>query len=633
MRRTLYCTICASLLLVFLLSGQMVQAEGSETASPEIDQRYDSGIKVEFDAEPLSRTQIRAGEDVILVFRIADSVSGEAITHLHPAAWLTLGQPGEDKPDQETCEGEIGALLRRGLINKKADADLNSFFILTLNVDNSIGIIDPSINLNTANLLALIRFDGTAEEWVVDEENGKVYITIPEKGKVALADLKRRNLKGYLEVGNGPKRIELSPDGLYVWVASEGSGTVSAIDRDNQSIVHTFKVGAGPMDLALDENNRFAFLASGSEGRIYIIDIQQMKEAARVETGKGELAMTWSILGSMLFAVNKESGMVMVIDPEKRSIVNRFDMEKGAASLKITPDGRYILALFPEQRSVKVIDVATNRVTGQFSTEADPDHIIFTDDYAYIRNRGTANISVVPLKDLENPGKAGVVSVPFGVTPPNKVTGSSKLNPMAVFPHGGHILGLNPADKTVSLYMEGMMVPMSSFKAYTDRPMGLLVYSQGLREGKVEGEYSATVRLEKAGKYNVPFYLESPLVAKCFELVVEENSDIVREKSQKPVFSGLFGETIFQREKPARLQFKLVDETTGNPITDVKDMVVMSFRQKSHWQHRVLARHVADGLYEAEFIYPKEGKYNVLIEARSIGISFGDLRHEVANVE
>lgn len=623
-------------LMIFMLSWQMLEAAENETETPETGQNFDRGVRVEFYAEPVSGPQIRAGEDLKVGFRITDSVSGEASTHLHPAAWLTHRRPESGKPDQATCENEIGALLRRGLIHTKADADLNSFYILTLNVDSSIGIIDPTVNINTANLLALVRFEGESAEWALDEDYGMAYVTLPQKGKVAVADLGQRTLKEYLDVGAGTRRIELPPDGRYVWVANEGIGTVSVIDRENQSVVHTLEVGPGPMDLAVDEKERFAFLGSGKGGHLSIIDIQQMKQVTRLEVGEGDPAMAWSPLGALLYLVNKKNGMVKVIDPEQRKIVNRFDLSEKISAFKATPDGRFILAIAPEKRLVKVIDTALNRVTGELATETEPDQIIFTSDYAYIRNRGTANISVIQLGGLANPSRAGVVSVPIGVTPPDQVKelvkGNFDVNPMAVFPHGGHILALNPADKTVFLYMEGMMVPMNSFKTYTARPMGLMVYNRGLREGKVEGDYTAIVRLEEAGTYNVPFYLESPLVAECFELVVHENPEIVRTRPPKPSFSGMFGDVVFQPGQVARIQFRLIDEETGAPIPDVNDVIVMSFLQRSHWQHRVVAEHIGEGVYEADFIFPREGKYKVLIEARSLGISFGDLRHEFANV-
>lgn len=621
-----------AVLALSLLLGQSTWASDPAGKIESLNSYGDTAVNIEFYAEPLQGDRILAGEDFKVGFRIADSQSKDPLTHLHPAAWLTLQRPERGRPDKEACEREISALLRRGIIQAQPEADLNNFFILTLNVDNSIGIIDPTVNLNTANLLALIRFNGEAAEWALDEEAGMAFVTQPQEGRVVVVDLGRRTLKGYLETGAGARRIELPPDGQYVWVGNDGAGTVSVIDRETQAVVHTLQVGAGPLDLAVDDRDRFAFAGSGGEGHVSIIDVRQMKEVARVDVEKGEMTLAWSRQGRVLYAGNRKTGEVAVIDPERRIAVSRISLGLPLTSLKAAPDGRFLPALSSEQRKVKVIDAATNRVTGELPTEADPAHVLFSADYAYISHEGTPNISVVRLSGLENPEKAGVVQVPFGVTAPSQVKTLPGVNPMAVFPHGGHILGLNSADRTVFLYMEGMMVPMSSFKTFTDRPLGLLVYNQGLRESKDSGDYSALLRLEKAGVYNVPFYLESPLVATCFELAVLPNPDAPLKAQVKPKFVSLFSEKVFPPAETVTLHFSLVDEETGAPVPLLRDVVVLSFLQGSHWQHREIARHVADGLYEVEFFFPREGNYKVLVEAPSLGVAFGDLRHEMLSV-
>lgn len=621
-----------SMLAVMLLLGPTALA---------LDQSEDTGsfhsintddLKIEFYVQPAKGPQIRARENLKVGFRLSDRQSGEAASHLHPAAWMTLRRQAGDKPDKETCEGKIAALLRKGIIQAKADADLNSFFILTLNADSSIGIIDPTVNLNTANLLSLIRFKGEAAEWVLDEERGRIFITLPDEGDVAVIDIEQRTLHSYLQVGSGPRRILLPPEGRYVWVGSDSAGTVTAIDRESLSIVHTFQAGAGPFDIVVDDKNRFAFIGSGREGMVSIVDMRQMEPVGRLELGAGDLTLAWSPLSAMLYAANAKNGTLDVIDPASGKSVNRIDLGTGVTALRSTPDGRFLLALSPARRKIQVIDTAYNRMVGALNTETDPDHILFTADFAYIRNRGTANISVIPLKGLEDPSRAAVLSVPFGAVPPGEVKSPSGINTMELYPHGGHILAVNPADRIVYLYMEGMMVPMSSFKTYTDRPLGLTVYQRGLRERKTEGEYSTTVRLEEPGTYDVPFFLDSPRVAACFEVAVQANPEAEKNRPPKPAFSSQFNEIRFRKGEVAKLRFRLHDERSGAPMPDVKDIEVMSLLKDSHWQHRAAAIPIGEGVYEVEFTYPREGKYIVLIEARSIGVSYGDLRNGVAEV-
>lgn len=200
-----------------------------------------------------------------------------------------------------------------------------------------------------------------------------------------------------------------------------------------------------------------------------------------------------------------------------------------------------------------------------------------------------------------------------------------------MMPDGSGVLIANHTEKMIYFYMEGMNAPMNSFKAHTSPPLGLLVYDRSLKEGPVAGRYESLIRLEEGGVYDVSFFLPDPQIATCFELTV--GADPARPKRKSPpLFDGRFHDLLFRPGEPSKLQFELHDAETGRTISNVKDVQVMSFLQNGGWQARAAARSLGRGIYEAEMIFPRGGKYHVLVEAPSLGIRFGDVRHVFATV-
>lgn len=617
-------TLLISLILPPISFGMSGMHHGDSTKAP-------AEVKVEFYAEPNEGNAIRAGENFRVGFHITDGETGEAVSNIRPGAWMKLRRAGKGMPDQKSCEQMIRTYKRTGILTVPADVDLSGFSIVTVNDDNSVGIYNPKVNLKTSNLQALIPFKGQPGQWSLDQERGMVYVTLPKEGKVAVIDIRLHKVKQYIEVGELPRQVLFRRDSPYLWVGNDGSGTVSVIERESLTVVHTIAVGSGPVELVLGSDNRFAFAGSDGDGRVAVIDIPTMQEVGRVTLGPGKLSLAYSSQRMALFVAHENLGELTVVDPLGKNATGVV-LEPGIHSLTETPDGRFLLALIPERRQVAVIDAATSSVLGHLPTEADPDHIVFSPDYVYVRNLGSPNITVIELSGLESPGTVPVAHIPIGVIPPGAAKGLAGVDTMAAMHHGGHALIVNPADNRVYLYMEGMMAPMNSFKTYTSRPLGILLYDRTLMEGESPGNYETYSSLEKPGIYDVPFFLGSPQKAECFELVVAPNPALEQGASIEPVVSWLFSNQIFPAGEKARLRFKIHDAEKNVALSDIRDIEVMSALKGAHWQHRASARALGDGLYEAEFSFPKEGSYYILVEARSLGIAFGDLRHELAQV-
>ena len=124
-------------------------ANTEPTAAPSVSQQYEKeGMVVEFSMTALERDSgkdpgLVAGADATVSFRLTDKQTGQPIRGLRPNAWLS-GRAAEHAPNEAECKDEIRAFMG-GRLSTRADIDLNSYSMLTLNHDNTITFINPQI--------------------------------------------------------------------------------------------------------------------------------------------------------------------------------------------------------------------------------------------------------------------------------------------------------------------------------------------------------------------------------------------------------------------------------------------------------------------------------------------------------
>ncbi|MFQ5451826.1 MAG: YncE family protein [Nitrospinaceae bacterium] len=591
-----------------------------------------SSVNVEFFAQPnkiegYSGAKIESGKPLRVGFRITDKETGYGISDLHPAGWIAQRPPLRGKPDRDSCERGIKNFLRGGLV-KGAEGDLNNYYIISLNADDTIAIFNPLINLATSNLMALIPLKGKSGTWEFDESAGRVYVTQPEEGRVAVVDINIQALEGYIPVGKKPNQVKQQPDERYLWVGNEGSGTVSVIDRVSRKVVKTLEVGSGTLNIEFDSKKRLVFVGANGDGKLTVIDGADLKKKGEVTLGQGQLHLAFSTLSEALYVADEASGKLTVLYPETGKILTSLNLKPDVSRLVASPDGRFVFAVHKARNALTVIDTSSNRVNHRFTTHDQPDHLIFTPNFAYVWHEGNVHLSMIQLSALASPEAPPVADIPLGSKPPKEGPGLPGVLPMDITPDEGGLLIANAPDREIYFYKEsGMLAASNSFKTYTSSPVGIFVYDHTLLEGTVVGEYSTSVHLKNGGIYDVYFLLNNPLVVHCFELEVEGPRNLAENRKRELLYDNLVEEKLLTPGKVSKIQFRLEDAQSREPIPKIKDLYVLGMKNGGGWNVRQWARHVGNGVYEVQFSFPSEGKYRLLIEARSMGVKFGRLGH------
>ena len=108
------------------------------------------GVEIEFTPQ----TGIVAGEDAVFRFKIRDTTSKTPLSGVRPAVWVAQRErPGAPGPDQ--CRAKVESFLQ-GSMRSRPDVDLNSYYLLTLNQEPNLSVIDPLLGFGGSKLLTLV---------------------------------------------------------------------------------------------------------------------------------------------------------------------------------------------------------------------------------------------------------------------------------------------------------------------------------------------------------------------------------------------------------------------------------------------------------------------------------------------
>lgn len=602
-----------------------------------LSQRFtQEGLVVEFNVEPVAAPQgetgaraLMEGAEATVTFRITDAATGQPLTSLRPAAWIDGRETGAaDGVDAKACREKVQSFLQ-GSLRTRPDIDLNSYYILALNQEPNISVIDPLLGLGSTKLLTLVALEAPGADWVMSADGRRLYVSMPAAGKVAVVDTATWKVTTNIAVGAHSPRLRLQRDGKYLWVTQDAGGPeaqeggVSVIDTATNRVAAQITTGAGDHDLALSNDDRTAFVTNGRDGTLTLIDTARLTKIGEVKTGAAPVAVAYSEAGRAAYVAHGGAdGSIVAVDAARREVAARIGASPGLVSVGFAPGGRYGFAVNRKESSVHIFDAATNRLLHTVAVGASPDQVAFTNGFAYVRSLGSEQVTMIRLSEIGREGIEQAVSrFPGGQSAPQEAKSVAYAPAMVNAPEAGAMLVANPADGMIYYYMEGMAAPMGTFRNYRRQPLAVMVWDASLRE-TAPGVYTTRARLNGHGTFDVPFLLDSPRVINCFELAVAENPDLKKSRQPAVKFASLLSENTLTVGREVRLRFRVTNAETAQPIADLKDVGVLAFLAPGIWQHRDAARHTGEGVYEFVFTPPQEGVYYVFFQSPSLGVQY-----------
>jgi len=604
------------LLLILLFAA--VPALAQEKSAPQKIER--EGVEVEFTIEPIKEqgksSELMEAKEAVVRFKIHDKASKTPLSGVKPAVWLTQRTEGET--DATQCREKVQSFLQ-GSLRSRPDVDLNTYYVLALNDEANISVIDPLLGFGSSKLLTLVLLKSPGEDWAQKTSDEKVFVSMPLVNQVAAVDTSTWKVVANIDAGEKPRRVRLQPDERYLWVGNDAG--VSVIDTTTLKVVGQVATGKGNHELEFSSDSRFAFVTN-EDGTVSIIDIQKLAKVKDLKTGP-ITSIAFSKLANALYLANEADGSITVVDTRSQNIATRIQAKPGIKNVYFAPGGRWGFVPNAKENVVHVFDASTNRLAQTIGVEKNPDQITFTDTFAYVRSAGATDVSMIRLSTLS--AQPDVSHFPAGQAAPEEAAvDTSVAGVMAPAPEGNSVLIANPADGIIYYYQEGMAAPMGSFQNYRRSPRAVMVVDRSLRE-TTSGVYTTTTKLPKSGIYDVAFLLDSPRVTHCFSAEAKPNPEVPHEKKVAVRIEYLNKDKQLRVGEDYKLRFKLIDAATSKVKSDVNDLRVLTMSSSATWQKRDFARSIGDGVYELDIKVPQTGVYLVFVESRSQGVSFRQL--------
>ncbi|HVG21517.1 MAG TPA: cytochrome D1 domain-containing protein [Blastocatellia bacterium] len=599
-------------------------------APSSLSQQYEKeGILVDFSmkaiqAEGGNDLGLAAGADALVSFRLTDKRTGQAITGLHPSAWLS-SRTAEHSPNEAECKDKIRTFVS-GSLSARADVDLNSYLMLTLNHDNTITFINPQVSFNITKLESIITLPGPGSDWTLSKDKGFVYVSMPSQSAVAVVNAITRKLVATIPTGEKtkPVRIYLQPDGRYVWVGLDDSPAVAVIDTTTNKLAATVPAGAGLHNIAFTSDSRLAYVTNSGADTVTAIDTKTLSKVGDIPTGKTPVAVAYSSASDSIYVAAINGGALTVINPARQQVIKTIPTKRGVVALRFDPSGRYGFAVNQVESAVSVIDASTNQALVESAVVKGPDQVTFTRLYAYIRGTESEKFSLIELSEVSK-GKLSPVEIQAGrlaaSTLPQEIGVADMIRPT---PEGNSVMIANVADQMIYYYVEGMMVPMGTFQNYKRRPRALMLIDRSLSE-TTPGVYSSAVKLTKAGTFDLPFLVDQPRIVNCFEVKVGDSPyGEAAKATASTVIEPLFKGNRFKPGEAVTLRFKISDSITKKTLGGLKDVQVLIFEPPGIWQKRVMAKEVGEGMYEVTETFPHVGLFRVMTQIQSRGVRYAD---------
>jgi len=638
--------VCCMLLALFVLPGSAsdkptttgkqaaLDNEGKKT-TPVTDSITRQGISIEFSATPapgrsMSATgkNIFAADYVDMSFRVTDANTARPLKGQFPGAWMDMTKSWEgDQSLTSSCKDRVGSYLQ-GALGMRPLIDLNSYFILVMNRDPSITVIDPITGVRgITKLYAQINLKQPAADWAKTADEKRLFVTMPRAEAVAVVDTDTFKVVKNVDAGKRPMRIALQPDGRYLWVgnnAKEASESgVTVIDIDKLAVAEFIPTGKGHHEIVFSDDSRTAFVSNRADGSVSVIDINRLKKIKNIDTGPLPISLAFSSLSKALYVADGDRGEITVIDGRSSKKVARISANPGLGPLRFSQDGRWAVAVNTKEDVVYIIDPSANSIAHTIDVGKQPYQVAFSRSFAYVRSLGTERVSMIDLSELGKPETVPVVTFGAGAKAPEKAKDISIADAIVEAPGEAAVMVVSPADLTVYYYMEGMMAPMGNFRNYGHFPRAVQVVDRSMQE-REPGVYASTVRIPEAGTYEVAFLLDSPSVLHCFEVNVKPNP-LLEPKGPPVVVAYLNEQRRVKVGDTVRLRFRLSDRKTDKPRTDLRDVRVAYFLAPGGRRTQLAASHTGDGIYEAELPLAKSGAYYVYVASTSAKVKFGDL--------
>ncbi|WP_196138408.1 YncE family protein [Aliikangiella sp. G2MR2-5] len=587
-----------------------------ELALEEIDSKNQESRSTDHDKNFLSE-----GELAHIRFFVHDS-NQAGVSGGYPAAWIHP-RLTDDMNDTKSCQNKAQKFIGSSLFSK-AELDLNVFYVVTLNDDATLSVVDPLFGFGGSKLLSMVSLPAPGYDWAKNGSQSHLYISVPATNdivKLNTLDWQLEKLSGNIPTDTekhsspvskvkwqNPKRVALQADDSFLWVAVDEG--VAVIDTEPFELVKIIKVGKGVKDIVFSEDGQYAAVLNAELESVSLIDTLTFEIERTIKTNAEPISMDYSSLAQTLYVGHKKSGNILAIDLKSHRSIKTIQTESGLVKIATSPDQRLLFVINIESHRLSIIDTASNRIIQSGIVEAKPFDIHFSKEFAYISHQNSSTLLMVPLAD-KDVGREGA-TIPTVDTPGGDASPAVKISaaPRTIVraPGSNAVLIANYYDQAVYFFKEGMAAPMGQFNNYGRSPRAVKTIDRSLRELHKPGVYETSAKLPSAGIYDVVYFMDSPRIVHCFTLNIEakKRPSVVAEK----IIASVDEQQFLKVGEPAKLFFRYSQVANDEVPHFLSGTVALS---SGVWRDQKELTYHYDDVYSFTFTPPINGFYQLMV--------------------
>ena len=435
---------------------------------------------------------LQSGKRARIAVTLRDPATGFPISGAGMAAWIV--------PDTgETCAAWFGRLDRSGQIPSDV-IPLVGFDVIHATRDNRIAVVDPLLDLASANIRAVRSIPAEPKAWALGPQRTLAIIS-GEVGAVSVFD--PDGLQGRLVTLPAPAR-SLGADSVDQWAGLDDGRAVRIFPDGTAG--PPIAVGSGPVAFAAAAGLPTVALASDGSGRI----LDRLERRFRFGEATGPAVL--SPLANSLFALSIDGTALLVADLDDPDRQSRVALERPGRALAVSPSGRWIAIADADGTRIAIFDTEVMRV--RWSVDQ-PDPVVemaFSDAFLYFRHRKQGGVTRLVF-DPTAP-QPGLAAIAAGL-PAERPQEAGPL-PRLVRIEGGGVLVASETERRAYLVSEsGAQAAMTMLPLRAGDTAGVLVRPRGMMPGKEPGNYAGWFSAPDNGAYLAIVRTQAPEVVQC----------------------------------------------------------------------------------------------------------------------
>lgn len=455
---------------------------------------------VSVDIESKDGGAAKAGQPVTLAIRVRDPASGYPITGLTPAAWFV-----PDIGNGATCEEWVNRLAGSP-VPPPGVADLNGYDIIQLAKDGSLAIIDPRLNLATANIRSLTRLSSLPAHWAINP-GGSILAMVPgdAPSKIRLFEHSPIAVRNEVEAGAGVVSLTAGEEDV---LAGTADGRLLRISPEG-TVLGQIPLGSGAVVLARGDDGGLVALAQDGHGLIAGDGGKSVKFAG---VAGGARSVAYSTLADGAYILSADGRSLSILHRDEPGRIFTLPLEAEASRIVSSQNGQWLALPAADGRSVAILDTRTGSVRWTIGAEDPVRDVLFSDSFLYFTHARAGGVTrVVFDSDGDAPGIAMIAAGEAAATDREK-----SPMPLLVRVPGNGIIAASPERRVGFMVAEdGAQAAMSSLPLLAGDTAGLLLRYRGVHEVGHEGEYRADFVPEYGGRYLAVVRIDQPNLAHC----------------------------------------------------------------------------------------------------------------------